>query len=121
VSVFGQNYMGMNEVASSILPMLETVIQGDETEVAGPRSLIWVWSVARLKVSENFRDVERRGACLVEVQRARCDRRDWRKKNMWDGRMLRHDGERTDRSLRGLEAPVLGAGGRSLADLNASA
>jgi hypothetical protein len=36
--------MGMNEVASSILPMLETVIQGDETEVAGPRSLIWVWS-----------------------------------------------------------------------------
>jgi hypothetical protein len=83
VSVFGQNYMGMNEVASSILPMLETVIQGDETEVAGPRSLIWVWSVARLKVSEDFRDVERRGACLVEVQRARCDRRDWRKKNMW--------------------------------------
>ncbi len=62
VSVFGQNYMGMNEVASSILPMLETVIQGDETEVAGPRSLIWVWSVATLKVSEKFfqDDVERR-------------------------------------------------------------
>jgi hypothetical protein len=102
VSVFGQNYMGMNEVASSRLPMLL------ETEVAGPRLLIWVWSVARLNVSENFRDVERREGCLVGVQRSRCERRDGRKKEMGTENVP-HAGERTDRRLRGLEAPVLGA------------
>lgn len=100
--------MGMNEVASSRLPMLETVIQGNET-VAGSRSLIWVWSVARLNVSENFRDdVERREGCLMEIQRSRCERRDGRKKERCTENAP-YAGERTDRRLRGLEAPVLGA------------
>ena len=77
--------------------------------MAGSRSLIWVWSVARLNVSENFRDdVKRREGCLMEIPRSKCERRDGRKKERCTENAP-YAGERTDRRLRGLEAPVLGA------------
>ena len=71
--------------------------------MAGPRSLIWVWSVARLT---KFSRCGAKGCMFGAIlNRARCDRRDWRRKRMVTEECSVTDGERTDRGLRGLESP----------------
>ena len=96
---------------------LETVgIQGDETEVAGQRSLI-SWVCARLKSAKIFVEMRSEG---MEAWKPPKQKKHGRKMEMCTENVPSRCWERTDRRYGDWKLPFLDRG-RSLADLNVSA